>query len=285
MRRIVATIADLHSGHALGLCNPKTIFRDEGPDGEIVEYHPALKEIQKYLWAKYMADNQRIEVLADNDEITLFVDGDLTHGQAHPEHLMRSRLSDQTDIGIMNLVPWLEMPNLARVRIQIGTDAHNSGEGSTERIIATALQAMYPKVDIKVHYHTLMTIDEVKFDVAHHGPGQSKRYWLEGNTARYYLRDLMLKDIVRCGSPPNVVQRAHYHTYIREWLEVEDWESWLVVVPSYCALGSYGHKVTRSTGYQQHGCVAYELIDGRLRHVYKYVNRLDLRTKERIGDE
>jgi len=284
MRRLVVTIADLHSGHALGLCNPETEFLDEDEDGNLVAVKPTLRAIQGYLWELYTEHRERLTTLADGDDIILLVDGDICHGNAHLEHLMRTRISDQVEIGVMNLVPWLEMDNVSMVRIQVGTDAHNLSEGSLERLVADRLRAMYPDKDIQIHYHSLLDIDGVRFDIAHHGPGQSSRLWLEGNTARYYLRDIMLKDILRREHPPEVIQRAHFHAWVREWLEVEDWCSWLVVVPSYCALGSYGHKVTRSMAYQEHGCVAYEIVDGRLIGLpKKMVRRLDLRTKERIN--
>lgn len=280
-RTIVVTIADLHGGHWLGLCNPATIFLDEDENGDLVETHPSLKPVQQYLWNTcYIEHLHSILDLAGDDEIFLFIDGDLGHGTRIQEHMMRTRVSDLIEIVTWNLVPWMEVPNVRHVRIQVGTSIHNMGEGSLERIVTSKLKEAYPDKDIATHYHSLTTISGVTFDVAHHGPAGGSRKWLEGNVARYYLRDAMYRDIFRGKAPPRVFQRAHHHVWCREWLEVERWESDLVVCPSYCALGAYGHKATQSTPYQTHGCVAYEIRDGELIKVHKKVRTLDLRTKE-----
>ena len=99
------------------------------------------------------------------------------------------------------------------------------------------LTESHPKLDIGIAHHGRFAVDGVTFDLAHHGPSSGSRWWLRGNTARYYLRDRMLDDMALGKPPADVYLRGHYHVNIWETLRVE-WQgemitSHLVVLPSW----------------------------------------------------
>lgn len=286
MRRIVADISDTHGGHKAGLLNPDTVLFDENERGDLVPWKPQLMHIQLYLWRCYLDDRDSVVKLAGDDEIILIHNGDLTQGVTYPEHLVSTRRYDQIEIAFNNLIPWLELPNVRTVRIVKGTGVHVLGEGSTEMIVARMLQERYKGKDIEALYHGLLDVDRVSIDAAHHGPFPGSRAWLKGNSARYYLRDLMMAEVMDGNAPPRVVLRAHYHDWIHEYLEVQGqgrtYASDLIITPSYCGVGDHARKSMRSINRQTHGMVALEIVDGELAGIHPFKRTLDLRTKERL---
>jgi len=284
-RRIVVCLSDMHGGHKLGLCNPETVLHDEAEDGEIVPYRPSLTAVQRYLWNLYIGHVEQVAALADGDDIVVIHNGDLTQGIKYRDHLVSSRQDDQKEIAFCNLQPLISLRNVSTVRIIIGTAAHNMGEGSAEIAVTRRLQARYPKRNIAVLHHGLFDVDGVTFDVAHHGPFPGSRKWLEGNVARYYLRDYMMTELLAGRIPARILYRAHYHTWIPpETLRMEnngdEYVSELELSPSYCGLGDHGRQASRSTHRQTHGLTVREIVDGRAvaRHTFK--KSLDVRTKE-----
>lgn len=283
MRKAKATINDLHSGHKLGLLSPKTILYEENEAGEMKPYTPALTESQVYLWELYTGHVKEAIRYADGCPLFLLVNGDITQGIKHPGHWVSTRLADQILIAVANLEPWFEYANLSHVRISIGTAAHNFGIGSAEMLVGQILAERYPAVDVRVANHGLMTIKDeqgaVVFDYAHHGPGKGIRNWLYGNTARYYLRDLMQRDILAGRVPPRVVERAHAHVKLHEILETGDYISDLFVVPSYCMMDDYAVQVTKSVEGLTHGMLVHECDGGR--HGWQWLTKtIDVRMAE-----
>lgn len=286
-RCIVVGLADEHSGHQLGLLNPDAHWEMESPDGEIVDYHPQLTETQKYLWGVYTWARKEVFKLAGGYPLYVLQVGDLTQGKKHG-HLVSPLVDHQAIMGRYTLLPWFEHKNLKALRIVIGTGAHNYGGGSSERICCSLLRAEHPKVSVKSLYHGLHTIGGVTFDTAHHGPYPGSRGYLKGNVARLYLRDAMQQDLelVAGGVPAMVYLRAHYHTWIKEQVEIEfqgkTYNSVLVEVPSFCGMDDYAHKVTRSRFTQTHGLAAFEIEKGKIVEIHKLTKTLDLRTKETL---
>jgi len=286
VRRIVADISDTHGGHKAGLLNPDTTLYDEDERGNLVPWKPQLTHIQLYLWRCYLDDRDSTIKLAGDDEIVLIHCGDLTQGVTFPEHLVSTRRYDQIEIAFNNLIPWLELPNVRTVRIVKGTGVHVMGEGSTEMVVARMLQERYPGKDVEALYHGLFDVDGVTIDAAHHGPFPGSRVWLKGNSARYYLRDLMLGEQVSGQVPPRVVLRAHYHEWVHEYLELPcrggTDKADLIITPSYCGVGDHARKAMRSLNRQTHGMVALEIDGGKLAGIHPFKRTLDLRTKERL---
>jgi hypothetical protein len=124
-------------------------------------------------------------------------------------------------------------------------------------------------------------------DASHHGPAAGSREWLKGNVARFYLRDLMLVEISMGYKPPNLVLRGHVHEYLREVLVHlagdKEYESQLMLLPSYCGVSDYARKATKSEFILRNGLVVFELVDGIIYRVYLFTKVQDVRTYERIA--
>jgi hypothetical protein len=270
----------------LGLLNPNTTLKEIDEEGAVREYRPQLNHTQVYLYGERQANISKTIEWAGGDPIDLVHAGDITHGNAHPWALVSDRTGDQYIIARDNAASWLDYPQVKSLRVAIGTEAHNFGLGSAETVVVEMLRGQYPKRNIEAVYHGLLNVHGVTVDYAHHGTSPGIRRWTEGNVARLYLRDLMMRDADEGKPPPRLVIRGHYHqfhhTTIHERLRGKWWTSDLIILPSYCGMDDYGHKATRSRAYQHHGMVAVEIVDGDIARIRPMVTVLDLRTKETL---
>lgn len=284
-RKIIAVISDTHGGHKLGLCVPEVKLKNI-ENGKVYEFSPELTESQKFMNDVYTWGIEETIKLAEKDDIVLLHDGDPTHGKAPFLQTVTTRLSDQIDIAVANIKRWLQYKNVKMVRFAVGTGIHEMGEGSASILIANNLIEGHPKVDIGVVYHGLLDIGGFLIDYAHHGPFTGSRKWLEGNELRYYLRSIMMGEIMEGRIPPHLILRGHYHVYRKEYLEIcangNVYESYAIVLPGFTFKDDYTRRATKSEFKQSVGMMAFEVINGRLYQTYKFVQNLDIRTHESL---
>jgi len=286
-RRIVLALADTHAGHRLALLNPETILIGADDDGEAYEWTPEPTETQRLLWTVYQEHIALAQELAGDDEIVVLHDGDLTNGDKYNAtgkgNIADTTREDQRQIAAMNLTPLLALPNVRRARIITGTASHVPD--AAEARIAHALAGTTGK-DVRSSHHSRFGISGVPFDVAHHGPGPGLRDWLRGNVARYYLRDLILRDRRLGKEPARVYIRAHFHIWVPETLH-DRWRGRqqrfdLTVLPSYTGLTGYARQVTGSEPVVINGLCCYEVVDGKLVDVHPFVDEFDTRQEETL---
>lgn len=271
------------------MCNPDTqipvLTLDD--DGEVVcdGYDtPHLSPVQKKLWEWHTKDIEKVRELANDDEIILLEMGDLTQGNLFKDDLAETSLEAQYFIAKASLYPWLELPNLERVYVVLGTSVHNWGVGSSETMLTHHLMDEYPDKKFTVSNHYLMSIDEFKIDVAHHGPGPGIRNWTRGNVLRLYSESILSDDIAYGVAPPNLLLRAHFHEFVAAHATrvVGDklWELPAYIAPPYCFIGAHAIKACKSPTRMSVGVLAFEIINGRLMKTYPFLHTVDLRTKE-----
>jgi hypothetical protein len=319
-RAIVAWFGDTHAGHRLGLMPPGLTLYQEDEFGNLHPWQPTLTTTQEYLWQLYLDDIAAVGDLAAGDPIIAYHVGDLTQGMKYRDQLVSSRLADQFLIARHNLAPWFDLDNLVRLDLIVGTPSHTFAEATAPILVKEILEAR-THVPIRVVYHARPTIHNVIFDAAHHGPSSGIREWTQGNQLRYYLRSLMIHDVLRGRHPPHLVLRAHFHKYWPEnvririsdvllaflllleqaratdgtiaglplqelWAQNLDtiavYESQIILLPSYCGMGEHGRKATGSSSTLSNGLVAAEIIDGRLHRVHAFETVLDIRSTETI---
>ena len=209
--------------------------------------------------------------------------GDPTHGNHFNNELVSTRMGDQITIGLSNFDPWMELPNLTTLRFAIGTEVHEFGEGTSTHLIANSLAKEYKDKDIKAVNHGVYSIGNVVIDYSHHRSGNSIRVWLAGNTALYYLRDVMFREILANRKPANLYVGGHIHKKVSVITEIGGYESRLVICPSMCGMSGFARKVTKS-GYQiTNGAVLFKIHNDELSKPTFVTDTLDLRTKEQHG--
>lgn len=281
-RIVAAGMADSHAGHLLGLCNPMATLTRADARGNAVDWRPELTETQRLLWHLYSNHGRRAVEFAAGAKLYLLHAGDPVHGERHPLGLMQVTREEQIELADWNLRPWEKVA--AAIRLVHGTAAHVLADGVTpaETHLAGRLRAR--GVDAAAYFHERATLGGVIFDVAHHGPNESSRWWLSGNNARYYLRDRMDRDGGAGKAPARVYVRGHYHTYVHERLERRINGRWhvadLVVLPSYCGFTDHARQVTQSAPEICNGMVLFELVGGDLAQVLPLLEYTDLRVEE-----
>jgi len=282
-RRIVAALSDTHGGHLLGLLNPATVLVKASPNGEAVEWTPELNTTQRKLWREYTTNTAMAAEFAGDDELLVFHDGDATQGDAHNHTIPDTTREDQREIAYFNLVPLLQLKTVKKMRLLTGTEIHVPE--SAEARIAWRLARATGK-DVRIYNHDRPSVDGVIFDVAHHGPHPGTRDWLFGNVATLYLRDRVYRDRRLGRQPAAVYLRGHYH----HWVHVSIYDEWegrqsehhLVILPSFCGLGEYARKATRSDPTLTTGIGLFEVVDGRLGRIVPVTQTWDLRTEEEL---
>lgn len=281
-----ACLSDFHSGHSLGLLNPDTVIVREGQDPKRF----VLGTTQEYIWSDIYVDCiNRLETLAEERPVTVFLNGDITHGTRYLEAVFAPSIADQVQIAKWCLLEILRRRKLhvRHIRFLLGTAAHTL-DGSTEQLLCDQLAAEYPQINIGVCGHGLYNVGvgDVEIDVAHHGPGVGTRQWTQPNTARAYCLSLMMGCIARGQEPPAVVLRSHRHRCLSsdggyETVRYAGRETHMIVTPGLCGMNGHGQQVTQSLGEQDHGIFAF-LIGNKKVEVIPMVKTIDLRRKERL---
>lgn len=274
---------DTHAGLKVALLNPETVLYAEDEAGNLVPWRPSLTASQDYLWALYQGNIANAIAIADGAPMLVGHLGDECNGNKYPQMLVTTRMSDQIIMADFNARPWFNYPGLMHYRQVIGTQAHNFGEGSSGLLLCETLSARYPGVDIKPLYHGLLSYAGIDIDYAHHGPFPGSRTWLMGNSARFYLRSLMLASIKHGEIPPRLVLRGHYHTPVYEKLEEGGYTSELYLLPSYSMFNDHATQATQSADIISHGLVVFEFEDGEILRAHRLYKELNIRTKEVIG--
>lgn len=279
-RALMASFADSHCHLRCGLLNPDTLLETDTPR---VKRHPRLTDTQEYLWETYIEDIDKISELAGADPVLLVVAGDWMQGMKYPEQLMSNIPSDQTAIAVAIMEPWMRIRNLKAIRIAQGTGAHDP-VGSLTIEACRLLKALYPKIDIEASFHAVVTLRGLDIDYTHYGPHPGSRKWLEGNTVRYNLKDMMLDDICYAEEPPRIYIRAHRHTLRHEAVEIygkPDRYADMFLLPPSSGMSYHAKNVVAKKRLVT-GRVAMEIIDGKYAFnpdlMYKHV--LDIRERE-----
>ena len=254
---------------------------DQDELGNLTKYTPTLTDIQNWLWNVY---NEKIiartkEIAADDDLVIIHL-GDVCHGKKHPEQLMSTRQEDQAIIAATALSRLAALKPRS-IRIIAGTAAHTFGEASATIAVANRLTSIL-NLPTKVVYHGLFDIDGLVVDASHHGPGPGSRSWLTGNVARYYLRSLMMTDIIANQYPPDLVLRGHVHTKIDEVVTVGDRESRIAICPALCFMSDYARQTTRSLSSVTVGGALFEIVNGSIVKRHWLTDAVDIRTRQTL---
>jgi len=176
---------------------PDVQLYHEDENGAPAVWSPKPTQYQVYLWDLLDRQLSEVAALVKKRRIVLLFNGDITQGQKYPDLWVSTRPSDQIEIAQATADFILKrLPQIDTVRIAFGTPSHEFGEGSSARLLWKHIESNHRRVNVKAVSHGIADVAGVSFDYAHHGPGASQRVWLNGNQARYYLKDIMLSDIL-----------------------------------------------------------------------------------------
>lgn len=284
-RIVLVLLGDFQSGHREALM-PLDMQLKAEMSGK-VEYFPITPTpFQVYVWAVYEKQIARAIEIADGDDLVVFTGGDLCQGVYFPRYLISSRLSDQIQIAMANLQPWLKLKNLKAMRFVKGTGYHEFGEGSAAILINDFVKAKRPDINTETYFHGLINVRGVTVDAAHKGANEGSRKWLSGNNPRLYTQSIMMNDLEFGRRPPDIVWRNHYHQYIRTpvilfWGGVE-YETQYVLTPSFQGKDEWTRDAIKNYPILHNGMVAIEIEKGHICRIHPLIEILDLRVHEII---
>lgn len=140
----------------------------------------------------------------------------------------------------------------------------------------------YPDKDIAVNYQGEAEILKFFLNYAHHGPGEGLRIYLNGNSVRYYLTDLIIRRLSTKRNVPHLVWRWHVHGNQDETVTLGDYHSRIMIIPSMCGMSFHARKVTRSKDTVINGMALVEITDGKITNTWKFYRENELTTKEKL---
>lgn len=279
-------MGDTHAGSKYGLLHPETELERETETGKVVKYNPELNEIQKLLFYNiYRPGIEEAIKFAGKDDIHVIHTGDPTDGVGYTDDVISIKVSDHILMADANAQEVLKYPNVKKYRMIRSTASHTFGD-SSEDLLLRLLRRKYPEKDIATHSHGLYNVKEVDtlIDVAHHGPSAGIRKWLEGNGFRFYIRDIVIREILRKRRPPDIISRAHTHTALKEFIAVEDYDVWGFITPPMQFPTTYAKKVTKSVYEVTIGMLMIEIVlhDNGRKSIYPFflTKTVDTRNKE-----
>lgn len=285
MRRTILVVqSDPHAGHKLGLMLPGVSWLEKDETGSYQQYTPKPTAFQEWLTSIHDRTLELAKNMSKGDEIVLIINGDITHGNKYPEQLVSTSIANQILIAINNMQPWLALDNLSTFRITVGTAAHNFKENTAEILVADSLAREHRDKNIRVLHHGLANIGGALIDYAHHGPHPGSRYWLSGNIARLYARSIIMSEIASGKTPPALIVRGHYHTFIHEivssYLGDVIRNTAMVIMPSMCGLSDHAQQASQSSSRVMCGMMIFEIIDGKIVDTVPVIETVDNRTYE-----
>lgn len=166
-----AIIADLHSGHLVGLTPPRWQFkvdeemRDEWDDAEILRWEKWAR-IEKELWNEYTRLVRKHSPLD-----FLIVNGDMIDGRGGKSggtELITTDRNKQADMAADAIARW----NVKHVCMTYGTPYHSSQEGEDwEDTVADKTKHKLGrkgiKAEVKIGSHEWIDVNGLVFDVKH----------------------------------------------------------------------------------------------------------------------
>lgn len=282
-RFVIAVETDFHAHHRHGLCNPNVTLSDGNDEG----YQPSLSEFQKMLWEVRRENIAKLLNFLDGDPLVYFNVGDQINGMKYKGNWMTTNPANQFRIAEANVDPILSLEQISAARFIKGTPSHDGTLAGGAESLQRTYELKYPHLDIKTCWHSLASIYNFEVDAAHHGPGPGSREWLKGNTARYYLKDRMFKDLNNKRDPHHLYLRAHYHEKIWETYNHPLDDGWasatLLLVPPMCGLSSFSRKVTKSVPKIRVGMVVLRVEKRRVIDTQWFTKVFDVRKREVIN--
>lgn len=271
MRQIYFVFSDTHGGSKDGLTAPGTqITKKAANDKETLEYSGFPDDV-KWLWDNWLESIELLKLFAGGDPVYVKFAGDATHGTDHTDNTHTVIGAEQAKIAEAAMYPiWANVKNIIGWDLAYGTHAHDYGQSSGTRELASLINQWGMPVEVKPYTVGESTIDGWTVNMAHHGPtiGNDAN---RGTQVRTYARNMVAGPdgrIARKDKIPNCIIRGHGHRYYYEPVQIP-WSdtqhtAHTIICASMCAPNAYVFQVGRTPDIWKAGPVMYEVIDGKM---------------------
>jgi hypothetical protein len=235
MATVVALVSDLHCNSSVAL-SPPIVELDDG--GQYRASKP-----QRWLWRQWLAYWQQVAERRAGQRLVVVLNGELADDNHHPTtQLVTRNPADMLKLSVEVLRPVLGLIQEGdAIIVTRGTEAHSGPSAHLDETIAQDIGAAGPDSEIASHWRLRMTIDGVRFDVAHHPPGGGGRLpWTRGGFANRLAAMSMFEAAERGERPPHFLVRGHVH---RPDDSYDRFPVRALVLPSWQLTTSYGHRI------------------------------------------
>jgi len=205
MTQTIIFVSDLHCNSTVAICPPE-VNLDNG------DIHVA-SNAQMWLWDKWQNLVERVGNI-ENDKI-LIVNGDPVEGDTKRRsfQLISQNPTDMIEIAKETLNPLVD--ECDSVYFTRGTPAHGGNSGFLEEMLAaffTDKIVREPDTRKLSHWKIKLVMDEVRFDIAHHGRMGQLPWTQHGYTLR--LAAQLMYTYQKEREPlPHIAVRSHQHRW------------------------------------------------------------------------
>lgn len=245
----VVWISDTHVGSTVGLspCHWKI---DEDNIHKASKSQLALYKFWTQFWLRRKKDGRPMIVI---------LGGDLVDGDHHSTlQLWTNDELIQVDAAVDLLKP---IVNTAKKAYLLrGTTAHVGQSGRFDSLVAREL-------GIPAFYHLRLNVDNVIFDLAHHGPNIGKRTWNLGNSVRNYGRSIVMANMMQGRTPSQVIIRGHVHRMCHETIRDGNHTTEVLIAPSWQLKSEYAYRVDTENDLSDIGGVVVGVFNGKMTDV------------------
>jgi len=237
-------ISDGHTGHKNGLLNPNSELEEGVP--------VPMYAVPQSLWNLTVQVRDWVNTNCKKYDKWLINLGETTQGNKFSDDLLTAEMHLQFKWAAEAMYPFLDMKGMKGARFLQATSWHEYGDGSSSKLMVELLKAKY-KLDIKQAVQSRMLVDDVMFEWTHHGPGTSKRKYLEGNSAFTEAKDKILLHLTEGDRCPDLSFSAHHHKPSKAQASILSngtyTENTQVITPPMCGAGAYSRKVANPSAY------------------------------------
>ena len=271
MKTILAFPADTHGGSSVGLFPAEHAW--QLADGN--QYHAS--PTQQLLWRQWRECWQRVKELRQGGRLIIMHVGDAREGVHHDTtQLVTANLEEQERIHIECMEYALDLAGFDGAGGDLlyyiaGTEIHVGPAHAGEERIARDLGAIpfrKPTTEDSndgrfVWAAKVFTVDEILFDVAHHGAGLGSRAWTRENGLYQTLKSLYFMTCEDQNQPPRLWIRAHKHRFLHATYHGRAGSIDGFVLPSFQSVTHYASRL--NIGLSDIGMLTAIVEDGRVR--------------------
>lgn len=197
----ILIVSDLHINSTVALCYPELKLDDGGI------YNPS--QSQKWLYSGW---HNMMESIKDKENLITILNGDVIDANKHSSHQLISE-NKASILKHANLIlrPLVDISN--KVFMVRGTSAHTGESSELEETLAVILGAeQNPDSGNNTFWSLLLEVENVLFDVAHHGKLGTKP-WTRQNSLNALATEIIVNRVISNARIPDLAIRSHYHTY------------------------------------------------------------------------
>ena len=204
----VALVSDLHCNSTVALC-PPVVNRDDGGT-----YRASAA--QRWIWRQWESYWGMVAEMREKagGGLVVILNGELADDNYHGKFQLvdvNPKTQMATAIGALEPMTAILRPE-DRIYVTRGTEAHSGRSAWMDDAIGADLGAVSPSEGVHSFWHLRLSVEGVRFDVAHHPPvGPGRVLWTRQLFATRMAAVAYFEALQAGERPPDLFVRGHFH--------------------------------------------------------------------------